>query len=310
MHERMPWAAVDDDLRAAVEGLLGARVVAAQSQPGGFSPGSADRVELADGRRAFVKTGADAVNPDVVRIHRAESRVTALLDHTLPVPRLIGMVDLGDRIALVLEDVEGRHPTTPWVAHEITAVLDALHEIGRQRVPAEAGLPEMAEAGAEHYGPGWVRLGDRLPDLPEDLGDWARSRRDWLRTEGLLMGRSAAGDRLVHHDARADNILVRPDGTVVVIDWPWGARGAGWLDALTLLFNIRYYDPAADVEELLSHPAFEEMAREDADRVLVGLAGHFLFVSQEPAVPGIPSLREFQFDQAVTILGWLRERLD
>jgi len=306
----MPWADVDGELRAAVEDLLGAPVVAAQTQAGGFSPGSADRVTLADGRRAFVKTGTGAVNADVVRIHRSEARVTALLDDALPVPRLIGTVDLGDRIALVLEDVDGRHPATPWVSDEITAVLDALHEIGRQRVAADAGLPEMAEVGAVDYGPGWARLRDRLPDLPDGLDEWVRVRRRWLRDEGLLMGQAIAGDCLVHHDARADNILVRPDGTVVVIDWPWAARGAGWLDALTLLFNVRYYDPAADLDAPLAHPVFAEMTRQNADRVLVGLAGHFLFESQEPPVPGIRSLRGFQFDQAVTILSWLRERLD
>ena len=42
-------------LRSDVERALGSPVVRAASQPGGFSPGSADRVVLADGRRAFVK---------------------------------------------------------------------------------------------------------------------------------------------------------------------------------------------------------------------------------------------------------------
>src|SRR3546814_13058052 len=35
----------------------------------------------------------------------------------------------------------------------------------------------------------------------------------------------AAGDRLVHWDARADNVLVRGD-EAVLLDWAWASRGA------------------------------------------------------------------------------------
>ena len=38
-----------------IEEILGAPVVAAHSQPGGFSPGLGARLVLADGRRAFAK---------------------------------------------------------------------------------------------------------------------------------------------------------------------------------------------------------------------------------------------------------------
>lgn len=255
-----------------------------------------------------MKTGTDAVNPDIVGIHRREAEVGALLPAGVPAPRFLGVVDLGDRIALVLEDVEARHPRLPWESGELTAVLDALREIGRLQMPEDAALADMSAAAA-HYGAGWSRLGDDIPPLPAGLGAWVAARLPRLRADALRMPAAVAGDRLVHHDVRADNVLVRADGSVVLIDWPWAARGAGWIDALTLLFNVRYLDPEADVEGVIaSHPVFEGMDSRDADSVLVGLAGHFLAVSQEAAAPGIPTLRSFQFDQAVAILGWLRER--
>ena len=51
-------------LRDAVERRLGGRVVAAVSQPGGFSPGVAARLRLDSGARAFVKAVRAEPNPD------------------------------------------------------------------------------------------------------------------------------------------------------------------------------------------------------------------------------------------------------
>lgn len=307
--QRQAWSDIDADLRADIEVILGARVVAAESQLGGFSPGSADRVLLSDGRRAFVKTGSDAVNPDIVGIHRREAAVTALLPSGIPAPRLLGSVDREDRIALVLEDVEARHPHTPWLPGELTAVLDALRAVAAEPVPADALQLDMSEV-AVHYGAGWSKLGDRIPPLPEDLSGWVTERLPVLRQEALRMPEAVVGDRLVHHDVRADNVLIRADGSVVLVDWPWAARGAGWIDALCLLFNVRYLDAGADVQAAIAaHPVFAGMAARDADCVLIALAGHFLDASREPEAPGIPTLRTFQYDQAVAILRWLRERL-
>jgi hypothetical protein len=52
---RIPWSDLPARVRAEVERRLGSPVVAARTQTGGFSPGVAARLELADGGRAFVK---------------------------------------------------------------------------------------------------------------------------------------------------------------------------------------------------------------------------------------------------------------
>lgn len=307
---RTLWHEIDAGLRADVERMLGARVVEASSQPGGFSPGSADRVLLEDGRRVFVKTATDAVNPEVVSIHRSEAAVAAIVPVGAPAPQLLGAVDGGDRIALVFEDVDARHPATPWRAGELAAVLDALAQLTAEPVAEDAALADLGEVSG-HYAAGWSLLGDRVPPLPDGLDQWTSDEMPALLRAAARMASVSRGDRLVHRDLRADNVLLRADGAVVFVDWPWAARGAGWVDALCLLFNVRYFDPGADVESIVAtHPVFAGMVPAAADAVLVGLAGHFLRVSQEPAVPGIPSLRAFQYDQAVALLRWVQERWD
>ena len=64
---RVAWADLPARVRDVVEEILGAPVVEAVSQPGGFSPGSADRVRTADGRRAFVKAVAGVGEPALAR---------------------------------------------------------------------------------------------------------------------------------------------------------------------------------------------------------------------------------------------------
>jgi len=306
---RMRWGEVPDHVQAAVAELLGSPVVWARSQAGGFSPGSADRVMTADGERAFVKTAWSRLNRESTDIHRLEARKSERLPPGIPAPRFLGAVDHGDWVAVVFEDIEGQHPTTPWTDGELGAVLDALAALAQPVLPDNAVIPPLAEELAALFG-GWGRIGDasRLP-LEHDLGEWARERLPEFVTASALALADLRGDRLVHMDARADNILIRPDGSVALVDWPWAARGIGWFDALTLLVNVRLYDPQCDVEALIrGHRVFRDMPADAATRVLTALAGFFLEGSMQPDEPGIPTLRRFQRDQAIACLRWLRER--
>nr|WP_240944190.1 hypothetical protein [Micromonospora thermarum] len=132
---RIGWADLPHHVRAAVEDILGDRVVEAVSQPGGYSPGTADRVRTSRGTRAFVKAVSPAQNADSVRLHRTEARNTAALPAYAPAPRLLGLHDDGEWVALVLSDVAGRHPATPWRAAELTGVLRALETLSAALTP-------------------------------------------------------------------------------------------------------------------------------------------------------------------------------
>ena len=110
---RIGWQDVPEPVRAAIEGVCGAAVIEARTQPGGFSPGLAARVRCADGARWFVKAASAELNPDAPRLHRQEAMVLADLDPLilagqLPVPRLRGTAEHGPWFALVVDDVDGR----------------------------------------------------------------------------------------------------------------------------------------------------------------------------------------------------------
>jgi len=306
---RPTWEDVPEGVRIAVEDTLGARVVSWASQPGGFSPGTADRVVLADGRRAFVKAVAAAANPDTIGLHRREARILETLDgRGLPIARRLGVVDRGDWVALLIEDVAGYAPT--WARGETVAVLDALLRL-RDGAPDGAGLPRLADDVGLRIDAGVWQAPSGAPSPYEPgLTSWVATHRDRLAEVTQVGLAGLDGTALVHGDLRADNVLIRPDGTACLIDWPWATVGSRWFDAACLLADVIYRRGGTDIEDLLgSHAAL----RDAPDGLIAGflacLAAYFTANAPRPAVPGIPGLRAFQRDLGAAVLGWLRERL-
>jgi hypothetical protein len=304
---RISWNDLPGQVRAGVERILGAPVTDFTGQQGGFSPGSADRVVTATGRRAFVKAVGPALNEASPGIHRREAAVTAVLPEGIPAASLLGAFDDGEWIALVLTDVEGRHPHLPWQPAELVLVLDALLELTRTpAAPALGHLPGLAGEVRDEFA-GWERV---RADPPEDADGWVLDNLGVLERLAARGVEDLRGDCLVHTDLRADNILITPARTAVLVDWPWACIGVGWLDALTILINARVFDPSFDVEEiLLTHPVFAGAAPESIDGVLSGFAAYFIDAARRPAPPGLPTLRAFQRRQGDAVLGWLRQRL-
>jgi hypothetical protein len=111
---RLPYGEAPAGVRAWVDEALGSPVIAATTQPGGFSPGVAARLVSADGTRAFCKAVSDAANPFTPQLHRAEARNNAALPAAAPVPRVTASYDDGTWVALLLEDVDGRQQRLPW----------------------------------------------------------------------------------------------------------------------------------------------------------------------------------------------------
>jgi aminoglycoside phosphotransferase (APT) family kinase protein len=301
---RIGWSDLPDEIRHAVERILGAPVVEAVSQPGGFSPGTADRVRTATGRRAFVKAVSPAQNERSPQMHRREAIITAALPASAPAPQLLGCHDDGDWIVLVLQDIEGRNPVTPWRHDELTLVLSALDDLARSLTPSP--IPDAATA-AERLTvdlSGWHRVST---DPPADLDSWAAGHLDEL---GAMTDRALGalgGETLVHSDLRADNLLLGPDGSVTVVDWPWACRGPAWLDTVLLLINVRLFG-GHDTQALLAERAFATGADlEDLVAVLAAAAGYFVDAARLPVPKGLPTLRGFQRAQGEAVLSWLRE---
>ncbi|MGO0577483.1 aminoglycoside phosphotransferase family protein [Ornithinimicrobium panacihumi] len=288
---RLAWSDLPTRLHDWVGGVLGAPVVSASSQPAGFSPGSADRVVTADGRRGFVKAVSPEQNPDTPGLHRREIAVLRTLADVRSVPRLIDAYDDGEWVALVIEDVEGRHPL-PWTHETVAATVAALAELAR--VGAPASWPALEEELVGEMA-AWSRLRE---DPPADLDPWLGERIAELDALCARTLPRMAGGAVAHTDVRADNLLVDETGTVRLVDWPWASRGAAWCDAVMLLLNIRW---AGDLDVRPHLAAVEALgaSREDVLGLLAGLTGFCTEACRRPAAPGLPTLRAFQREQAV-----------
>ena len=303
---RVAWADLPAHVRTAVADILGSPVVAAVSQPGGFSPGSADRVAPRTGGGRSSRPSPGRVNPHSPGLHRREIGVAAALPAAVPAPRLLGSHDDGDWVVLVLTDVEGRHPRLPWEPAELEAVRLALERVAE--VPLTDGLARLSGTGAgfaEDFA-GWHRLrDDPSPTLDawavrhlDRLADGRRPRRGarW-RATGSSTATSAPTTCSSGRTARWSSSTGR------------GPRaGPGWFDRLALLVNVGLYDADAPLDDLLA-AWLPDVAADDVDAVLSGLAAYFVDVARRPDPPGLPTVRAFQRAQGEVVLRWLRRAL-
>ncbi len=190
----------------------------------------------------LVKAVGAGLNPDSPTLFRREVLALGLLGSHPLWADLLASYDDGDWVALVLEDVDGTHPDLgddPVMARLVEAT-DQLVRVMQERVPAPPapssgpGNPLFREGLTDLRAVfhGWASGLDHAPEMPPDLiPSWVVERTDELRA-GVVALADGPTDHLVHYDIRNDNLLVRPTGEIVFLDW--GACGVGpdWLDPL------------------------------------------------------------------------------
>jgi aminoglycoside phosphotransferase (APT) family kinase protein len=140
----------------------------------------------------------------------------------------------------------------------------------------------------------WATAGAR-PASPDGTSTTCARRR-------IAAVPRSSPETLTHCDVRADNLLVRPDGEIIFVDWPWAAVGPDWLDTVLLAVNVITHGGDGDRPLAAVDPGH-------ATDVIAGLAGMFTFLSRQPPPPAIPTLRAVQRAQADALLPWLRDRL-
>jgi hypothetical protein len=301
---RPRWSELPLRVRGQISELADGRVVAAQNCEGGFSPGFASLITLADGRRAFAKAMDADTWPLQATFHRQEARVAAALPRTVPAPRFLGSADDGHWVILVFQCADGAEPSLPWRAAELSQVAAAAGAMSQALTPSPVAVP----ADHPRLG-GWVRLAADAPALARlpDVSAWAVRNLDTLcelERAGLA---AARGDTLVHFDTLPHNIL-RTDHRVLFVDWPHARRGAPFIDLLTVLASAG--DSEIDLDSLLTGQAVTAgVAPGVLDAVLAALTGFWLAGGLAEFPAGLRPVAAAKRALGRSALSWLQRRL-
>ncbi|MEV3961587.1 phosphotransferase [Nocardia sp. NPDC050193] len=263
----------------------------------------ASRLVLVDGRTVFAK--ALPTEERFVHRYRVEADTTTQLPPQIPTPPLQFTLETAGWRVLVFDDIAGRHPCFDQPA-ELTAVLAVIEDLARTLTPNPlAGAPTLAA----EYRPklsGWRAIAEEGP--PDDMDGWARRNLDRLAVLETRWEAAAVGETLLHTDLRADNMLLRPDGTVMVVDWSWPCVGAAWVDLVFLAPTLTQH--GVDPEPILaSHPVTRDIDRAAITAVVCALAGYWTRESHRPAGSQSPALHRHRIEASCATIAWLRRRV-
>lgn len=295
----MAWDALARATRVQIEQLLGRRVVAAASQPGGYSEGLAVRARLSDGAGVFIK--AAPVTTAAAVHHRREITVSARLPVEAPVPRLLHTVEDGEWVALIFEEIVGHLPAQPWLPEELERAVGAVAALADMLTPApmDASLLAPPRLG------GWSDLlQGPARDKVRALSGWAGNHAEDLAA--LEAEAQVEGSTLLHGDLYPFNLLLTVD-RVIVVDWAHAWVGAPFCDAVTLLSSARL--SGVDPEPIAArHPLTQGLTRQQLDGLLALHSGFLLrrVVSAPPTMD--PNIVAMMAALGRASLTWLQAR--
>jgi aminoglycoside phosphotransferase (APT) family kinase protein len=300
---RPRWADLPPPLRDGLANLVG-EIVSADVQGGGFTPGLAVRLQMADGHRVFAK-GIPVEHP-LADKYRDEAATTRLLPPATPAPRLRWDGETGGWVVVVFGCLCARHadlspgsPDVPRVVATVAGLADVL-------TPSPAVDAPAAEKDLATLVHGWRQLAE-IP--PADLQDWESRHLDALAVLETRWLTAAAGDTLIHGDVNASNLLVSED-SVYLIDWAQPTLGAAWLDVADLIPHLILagHTSAAAEETLADVPAWRSTAPAVITSYAAAFAGYWARSSRQPDPPGVPHLRGHQARAGRAAITWVAHR--
>lgn len=209
----------------------------------------------------------------------------------------------------MFDAVDGEPPDLPWTPATAARVVPSLTNLAQAGTPCP--VPDLLAVPDRLAGElaAWPALAARPP---ADLDPWERRHLDRLAAvpDRLTASGGLSGETLVHLDLRADNLLVTPDGAVFVVDWPWAACGAAWVDTVVFALDHDVHG-GVDQEWLVADsPVVAGADPADVTDLLLALTGTFAQAMRRPPPPGLPTLRDFQRRFHDAALAWARRRVD
>lgn len=303
---RITWQELPAHIRARVEDLAGAPIVEATSALGGFSPGLASTLSLADGRRVFVKAAATDTGPGSADLYRQERANLARLGSLPFASRLMAYDDDGDWVVLLFDHVPGRapHPSDPA---ERARMVRAFDEVAASLTPSPIAADSFATA-VDHRFDLWDDAGP--DDAAVQLDPWVAGNLDLVRDLASRWRDASAGVALRHGDLRADNMLLDGD-RVTIVDWTEVCIGAPWLDWALAVPSVCLFPRTPPPEEVFREADLAAGAPPaDVTSIVAAAAGYFLCSSVLPVIPALPTLRAFQREQGLVAARWLRARVE
>jgi aminoglycoside phosphotransferase (APT) family kinase protein len=298
---RLEYAKTPEHFRAWITNRFGepSQVV---EHAGGMSPGCAASLYFDSEGAIFVKAVSREMNERTVELFEFERDLLSRLPVVDYRSVLVDSYESAGWIALVFENIDGRYPRFDDVS-DFDAVRDVIVRQTKELTPPPAntlatGVVENAER--------WIARWQELEALrPAVVPDWVWADFDSLhdRVEGLAG--QLPSQTLCHFDIRDDNVLIRPEGSAVIVDWGIARTGPVWLDVVQL--SVQLNDPVAAANAIRANVASKHLAA--ATTLVLTYAGSQSWNGEQDWHATLPNMGAFARDDAARLFAVAQQLL-
>lgn len=298
---RIRFGELPERLRAWVTSEFGSVRVMAE-YAGGMSPGCAATLATSGSGMIFIKAVGSELNPQTPELFRQEIGVLGRLARVSYRPALLATYDDGDWVGLTLEHVPGRYPDL-GSDEDFAAVARTVHAQTSELTPspADVDVPSLAATARRWLGR-WVEVSEAPHRF---LPAWAADRLEELLPRVRNLPFHLPEGSLCHFDIRDDNLLLRPNGEAVVLDWGMARLGPSWTDHVLLAAQ----KPTAREAQSFLDRWVPADAQDTVTSLLIAFGGSQAWNAYQPPRPSLPAFAAYAREDADRLFAIARLRL-